>query len=94
MGLEAHGTRITFTTPAGEIGNDRPLVHTTEVWTTPGLLVPLRQITTDPRMGTETREVIGLDLGEPPLSTFQPPEGYDIQVDEMREVPCPNPTTP
>jgi hypothetical protein len=45
-------------------------------------------------MGTETSEVIGLDLSEPPLSTFQPPEGYDIQVDEMREVPCPNPTTP
>lgn len=88
MGLEAHGTRMTFTTPVGEIGNDRPLVRSTETWTAPGLFLPLRQITNDPRTGTETREVVSLDLSEPPISTFQPPEGYEIQVDEMHEVPC------
>jgi hypothetical protein len=88
MGLEAHGVRMTITTPAGEVGNDRPLVRTTETWTAPGLLFPLRQIMTDPRSGTETREVVSLDLSEPPVSTFQPPEGYEIQVDEMHEVPC------
>ena len=88
MGLEAHGTRMTITTPVGEIGNDKPLVRTTETWTAPGLLMPLRQNTFDPRTGTETREVVSLDLSEPPLSTFQPPEGYEITVDELHEVPC------
>jgi hypothetical protein len=88
MGLEAHGTRMTMTTPAGEIGNDKPLVRITETWSAPGLLIPLRQITTDPRTGTDTREVVSLDLSEPPLSTFQPPDGYEITVDELHEVPC------
>jgi hypothetical protein len=88
MGLEAHGTRMTITTPVGAIGNDKPLVRTTETWTAPGLPTPLRQISSDPRTGTETREVVSLDLSEPPLSTFQPPEGYEITVDELHEVPC------
>ena len=48
----------------------------------------MRQITTDPRMGFETREVISLDLTEPPLSTFQPPEAYEIEMEELHEVPC------
>jgi hypothetical protein len=94
MGLEAHGTRTTTTTSVGEVGNDKPLVHTTETWTAPGLLFPLRQISTDPRTGTETREVVSLDLSDPPLSTFQPPEGYEITADEMREVACQPPMAP
>ena len=94
MGLEAHGTRMTITTPIGEIGNDKPLVHSTEVWNAKGLPLPLRQIISDPRSGTEIREVVSLDLSEPPLSTFQPPEGYEIIVDELHEVPCQFPQAP
>ena len=88
MGIEAHGTRTTISTPAGVIGNDKPIFRTNEVWVAPGLGIPLRQIITDPRTGSETREVLSLDLSEPPLSTFQPPEGYEITVDEFHEVPC------
>jgi hypothetical protein len=88
MGIEAHGRRTVTTTPAGSIGNDKPLVRTSEVWIATGLSTPLRQITTDPRTGLETREVISLDLAEPPLSTFQPPEGYEIEMEELHEVPC------
>ena|GEM_PF-1752872 len=88
MGIEAHGRRTVTTTPAGSIGNDKPLVRTSEVWIATGLSTPLRQITADPRTGLETREVISLDLAEPPLSTFQPPEGYEIEMEELHEVPC------
>ena len=88
MGIEAHGRRTVTTTPAGSIGNDKPLVRTSEAWIAAGLSIPLRQITTDPRTGLETREVISLDLAEPPLSTFQPPEGYEIEMEELHEVPC------
>ena len=94
MGLEAHGTRMTITTPVGEVGNDKPLVHTNEIWVAPGLPIPLRETTTDPRTGTRTSEVVSLDLSEPPVSTFQPPEGYEIHVDEMHEVPCQSQTEP
>ena len=88
MGLKVHGKRSVTTTPVGSIGNDKPLVRISEVWTAAGLPVPLRQITTDPRIGFETREVISLDLTEPPISTFQPPEGYEIEIEELHEVPC------
>jgi len=94
MGLEAHGIRMTFTTPVGEIGNDKPLIRTTEIWNAKGLPLPLREIVSDPRSGVQTREVVSLDLSEPPLSTFQPPEGYEITVDELHEVPCQSPQAP
>ena len=36
----------------------------------------------------QTSEMVRFDLNEPPLSATQPPEGYKVQVDESREVPC------
>jgi hypothetical protein len=90
MGLEAHGTRRTVTTPAGAIGNDRPLVQTREMWFATGMMVPLLQTSTDPRSGIQTSEVVSLNLSEPPLSTFRPPAGYQIENDEVHEIPCPD----
>ena len=90
MGLEARGTRRTVTTPVGAIGNDRPLVQTREVWFATGMMAPLLQTSTDPRSGTQTSEVVSLDLSEPPLSTFRPPASYQIENDEVHEIPCPD----
>jgi hypothetical protein len=94
MGIKAHGYRSTFTTPVGEIGNDRPLVRTNESWTAPGFDFPLRQVDTDPQSGTRTTEVVSLDLSEPDRATFQPPDGYEVVVDELHEVACSRPITP
>jgi hypothetical protein len=88
MGIEAHGQRMTQTTPVGEIGNDRPLVHTDEFWSAPRFGFFLRQVDSDPQNGTQTTEVVSLDQSEPPLSTFQPPEGYEVAVEELHEVAC------
>jgi len=88
MGIEAQGYRTTFTTPVGEVGNDKPLVRTNESWMAPGLDFPLRQVDTDPQNGTRTTEVVSLDLSEPDPTTFQPPEGYEVVIDELHEVPC------
>lgn len=88
MGIEAQGYRTTFTTPVGEVGNDKPLVRTNEFWTAPGFDFPLRQVDTDPQSGTRTTEVVSLDLSEPDPATFQPPEGYEVVIDELHEEPC------
>lgn len=81
-GVEARGRRITTTTPAGAIGNDAPLVRTTETWTaiaTTGLRgLFVRQISDDPQSGKYTRELTNFTLAEPDASVFQPPEGYEI----------------
>jgi hypothetical protein len=88
MGVEARGSRTVTTTPAGSEGNDKPIIRINEMWVAPEVPTPLRQITIDPRMGVETREVVSLDLTEPPLSTFEPPDGYEIEIEELHEVSC------
>jgi len=88
LDVEAHGTRNTWTIPAGEVGNDAPLVRTSETWwgTSIGLL--LREVTDDPRSGRHERELVSIDLSEPPASAFQPPDGYEVLTQEMHRVDC------
>lgn len=88
-GVEAHGRRITHTIPAGQIGNDQPLVITNELWSAPSLNgLVLKSVNDDPRGGKTTREVTHLDLGEPDPALFQAPRGYEVKVRELHQVPC------
>lgn len=88
LGVEVHGVRTTRTIPAGQIGNDQPLVRTSESWTAPSLGLILRQITDDPQAGKTTREVVSIDLSDPSPAIFQPPAGYDVVTEEMLPVAC------
>jgi hypothetical protein len=88
LGVEVRGTRTTQTIPAGQIGNDVPLVTVSESWMAPNLGITLRQITDSAQTGKSTREAVSLDLGEPDSSLFQPPEGYEVTTDEMHPVAC------
>lgn len=94
QGIEAHGSRSITRTPAGQIGNDRPMAHVNESWVAPGFEFPLRQVDDDPQFGKTISEVVSLDLNEPPASTFQPPDGYTVKIEELRPVPCPEPGMP
>jgi len=81
QGIEARGRRYTTTIPAGAMGNDAPLVSTSERWTalTAGLTsLTVRDIINDPRQGKTTRELTNLTQGDPDPTMFQPPEGYEI----------------
>src|SRR5271165_3539040 len=53
-GLQAQGTRVTRTIPAGKIGNDKPIEVVTERWFSTDLQLPLTTTHTDPMMGTVT----------------------------------------
>jgi len=88
QGVEARGTRTTHTTPVGAVGNDAPLVRTTEVWMARSLDLMVRQVIDDPRTGKRTRELVELSQSEPDISAFQPPEGYEIETLELHQVPC------
>jgi len=93
QGIPARGERITRTTPTGVDGNDRPLVNTEEIWRSTGSnpkSLRLRRVSEDPQFGKSTTELMNLSLDEPDLSTFQPPEGYEIVTQEMHSAPCPN----
>ena len=89
QGVEVRGSRMTITTPVGQIGNDRPIVSTQENWMAPSLGgIILRSVSDSPQTGKETREVVSLTIGDPDPSVFQPPDGYKVTVDVLHEVPC------
>jgi hypothetical protein len=88
MGVAVRGSRTTTTTPAGEEGNDQPLVRADEYWMAPSLGMVLRSITDDPRMGKTDREAVSVDLNNPDPALFQPPAGYKIDTEEMQPVAC------
>lgn len=75
-GLTVEGTRYTRTIPAGKIGNDKPIVITTEEWYSPKLQTVISRTHTDPRFGTMTYQLNNINLNEPPQSMFIVPEDY------------------
>jgi hypothetical protein len=88
-GVEAQGYRNTWTIPAGEVGNDRPMVRSGECWRAPsvgGLVV--HSVDNAPRSGKRTRDLVRMDLAEPDPSVFQPPADYEVTTEQMHEVSC------
>lgn len=78
-GVPAKGTRITRTIPAGQIGNEQPLVITTETWYSPDLKVLVMSKSSDPRMGDTTYTLTDIQRSEPDPTLFQVPEDYTIK---------------
>jgi hypothetical protein len=80
LGLQATGTRVTRTIPAGQIGNTKPISIVTERWVSNDLQIPLTTTHTDPMMGTMTSTVTSVTRGEPDASLFQVPSDYKIEA--------------
>jgi hypothetical protein len=78
-GVVAQGTRMTHTIPAGEMGNDLPLVITSETWYSPDLKVLVMSKSNDPRMGETTYKLTNLSRGEPDPTLFQIPADYTVK---------------
>ncbi len=88
QGVEVRGHRLTTTFPAGQFGNDAPIVATNEAWSSQQLALTLREVTDDPRLGKRTRELVNLVLGEPDDSLFRLPDSYEVTTEELHSVPC------
>jgi hypothetical protein len=78
-GVPANGTRITKTIPAGQIGNEQPIVITTETWYSPDLKVLVMSKSSDPRMGDTTYTLTNIQRSEPAASLFQVPDDYTVK---------------
>ena len=81
-GVMAEGTRTTMTIPAGEIGNERPIVVVSERWYSPELQTTLVTKQNDPRFGETTYRLTNILRSEQPRSLFEPPPGYTIREPE------------
>lgn len=78
-GLLVTGKRTTTTIAVEEIGNDRPIVIVSEVWTAPELGVVVKQVDSDPRTGERTMELTGITKTEPNAALFHPPADYKVK---------------
>jgi hypothetical protein len=83
-GVRVEGKRVTTTLAAGAIGNERPIVSSTEEWTSPDLQVLVSSERKDPREGDSSYRLVNIILGEPPASMFQVPTDYTIRETGIR----------
>jgi hypothetical protein len=77
-GVSAEGTRRTTTIPAGQIGNELPIVMVNERWYLPELQVVVMSTRSDPRTGTTTYKLTNINRSEPAPTLFQVPPDYTL----------------
>jgi hypothetical protein len=78
-GVSAEGTRITRTIPAGEIGNQKPIVITIEKWYSADLQETVMTKRSDPRMGETVFQLTNIQRTEPAATLFQVPPDYTVK---------------
>ena len=77
--VEAEGTRITLTIPAGEIGNKLPIEIVDEKWYSPDLKAVIMTRHSDPRTGDLTWRLTNINRTEPDPSLFRVPAEYKTE---------------
>jgi hypothetical protein len=83
-GVMADGMRTSYTIPAGDFGNDRPITSVTESWYSPDLHLTVMYKRSDPREGEVTRQYTGIKRAEPDPSLFQLPAGYTLNQNQEK----------
>jgi len=81
-GVEAEGTRTTFTIPAGEIGNALAIDIINEKWYSPELQTVVMTRQSDPRFGETVYRLMNIDRSEPDKSLFQVPADYTLKTSD------------
>lgn len=78
-GVNAQGSKITRTIPAGAVGNAQPIVSTSETWYSPDLQIVVSSKHNDPRIGQSTYTANNIQRGDPNAALFQVPSDYTVQ---------------
>ena len=73
------GTRSTFTIPAGQIGNERPIDIVSERWYSPELQTIVMTRNSDPRTGETIYKLTNIQRSEPMRSLFEVPADYTLK---------------
>jgi hypothetical protein len=76
-GVKVNGERTTWTIEAGKQGNEKPMITTREVWTSPDLMLTVSSRDFDPRTGEVTYKLSNIKRGEPDASLFKVPADYE-----------------
>jgi hypothetical protein len=78
-GFTVTGTRLSYTIPAGERGNDKPMVTTSERWFSADLGIDLLSKSESPETGQHTRKLVNIRVGDPDPLLFQIPPDYTVR---------------
>jgi len=78
-GVAATGTRMTFTIPAGQIGNEGPIAIVDERWFSKDLQTFVMTRHSDPRSGETVYRLTNINRTEPDHSLFEVPGDYQIK---------------
>jgi hypothetical protein len=79
-GITAEGARDTRTIPAGAIGNEKPIVITSETWRSPELQIVVLSKRNDPRFGETVYKLTDINRSEPDPALFQPPSNLKKEL--------------
>jgi hypothetical protein len=77
-GIHATGTRVSTTIPAGRMGNEQPIVVTSERWYSPELKATVMTKHNDPWAGEMKTQFTSVNTSEPDTSLFVVPSDYKI----------------
>lgn len=83
-GLKAEGKQTTWTIPAGEIGNRKPIDVVSETWYSPDLQVTVYSRYNDPRTGETVYRLSGIKRAEPSPELFKVPADVPV-TDKAKE---------
>jgi DNA-directed RNA polymerase specialized sigma24 family protein len=83
-GIKADGTQTTHTIPAGEIGNEKPIVVTSERWFSPEFNIVVYAKQSDPRSGDTIYRLTNFKRGEPSAELFKLPADYKARGESRR----------
>lgn len=84
-GVKANGERTTWTIEAGKLGNEKPIVITSEKWTSPDLMLTVSSREVDPRTGENSYKLSNIKRGEPDAALFKLPSDYKVNESALRE---------
>jgi hypothetical protein len=88
-GVRVDGERTTWTIEPGRLGNEKPIVITREVWTSPELLLTVQTREFDPRSGETTYRLSKFKRGEPDPALMKVPTDYDTSHSGRQRPPPP-----
>jgi len=77
-GIHATGTRMTTTIAAGKMGNEQPILVTSERWYSPELKATIMTKHNDPWAGELKTQFMNVNTAEPDASLFVVPSDYKI----------------
>jgi len=85
-GIAVEGGKTTRTIPAGQVGNEQPIVVTSEQWRSPELNVLVMTRHSDPRTGDSTYRLQNIVRAEPDRSLLMVPSDYTVKDTGIRKM--------